>query len=99
LNINDDFKTNLLWLSNFIPTIEGVGMRIPVNYHLVLQCNYFLETNEEESIHDTGYRPDGDTFQKSSMKLFFFNAIPTLNTGDKDKLVWHILTLRLFFFR
>jgi hypothetical protein len=24
LNVCDDFKTNLLWLSIFVPTIEGV---------------------------------------------------------------------------
>jgi hypothetical protein len=36
-------------------------MRIPVNYHLVPQSNYFLETSEEASIHNTVYRPDGYT--------------------------------------
>jgi hypothetical protein len=84
LNINDDFKSSLLWLSIFIPTFEGVGMRILVNYRSVLQSNYFLKTNEEESIRDAVYRPDGDTFQNSPIK-FFFCAFPTSPSKEKDK--------------
>jgi hypothetical protein len=83
LNINDDFKSSLLWLSIFIPTFEGVGMRIPVNYGSVLQSNYFLKTNEEESIRAAVYRPDGDTSQNSPIK-FFFCAFPTSPSKEKD---------------
>ena len=43
LNICDDFKTNLVWLSVFIPTIEGIGMRLPVNYRQVTQWNFSKE--------------------------------------------------------
>jgi hypothetical protein len=68
---------------DFFPTIEGVGMRIPVNCCLNLQSNYFLETCEEDSIHEVVYPPDGDTFQNSPVKLIFFCAFPTLNTADK----------------
>jgi hypothetical protein len=85
LNINDDFKSNLLWLSIFIPTFEGVGMRIPVNYRSVLQSNYFLKTNEEESIHDAVYWPGGDTFQNSPIKFFFVHFLLYLLINRKRK--------------
>ena len=76
LNINDDFKTNLLWLSFFVPTVEGVGMRIPVNYRHVLQSNYFATRENDDSISTAVYQPDGDTFQNSPIKLVFFCAFP-----------------------
>jgi hypothetical protein len=85
LNINDDFKSNLLWLSIYIPTIEGIGMKIPVNYRSVIQSNYFLKTNEEVSIHDAVYRPDGDTFQNSPIKLVFFSTFPISPTENKEQ--------------
>jgi hypothetical protein len=77
LNVCDDFKTNLLWLSIFVPTIEGVGMRISVNYRSVLQSNYFDQVDNKKSIFQAAYETDGDTFQNSPLKLVFYAAIHT----------------------
>jgi hypothetical protein len=73
LNIVDDFKTNLLWLSIFIRTVEGVSMRIPVNYRQVLQSNYFkTEEGKGKNMFDAVYEPDGDSFQNSPLKMVFY---------------------------
>ena len=85
LNINDDFKTSLLWLSIFTPTIQGVAYRIPINYRMVHQNNYFQKVNDEESIHDAVLRPDGDTFQNSPLKLVFFSAFHTKESRNTEQ--------------
>jgi hypothetical protein len=91
LNIIDDFKTNLLWLSMFIRSVEGVSMRTPVNCRRVLQSNYFKhqeEGKETKTMLDAVCKPDGDTFQNSPLKLVFYLAFdkgPAKTTGD-DKL-------------
>jgi hypothetical protein len=73
LNVKDDFKTNLMWLSVFVRSVEGVGMRLPVNYRFVLQDNYFAkEKDDGKTIYDAVYQPDGDTFQNSPIKIVFF---------------------------
>lgn len=75
LNICDDFKTNLVWLSVFIPTIEGIGMRLPVNYRQVMQWNFFEGINKDKPISETVYQSNGDTFQNSPIKLVFFTVL------------------------
>jgi hypothetical protein len=91
LNIIDDFKTNLLWLSTFIRSVEGASMRTPVNCRRVLQSNCFKhqeEGKETKTMLDAVCEPDGDTFQNSPLKLVFYVAFhkgPAKITGD-DKL-------------
>jgi hypothetical protein len=77
LNVCDDFKANVLWLSIFVPTIEGVGMRISVNYRSVLQSNYYEQIDSRKSLFQAVYEADGDTFQNSPLKLVFYVAIHT----------------------
>jgi hypothetical protein len=73
----DDFKTNLMWLSIFVHSVEGVSMRIPVNYRQVSQSNYFKPQGEEQkTMLEAAYEPDGDTFQNSPLKLVFYAAFP-----------------------
>ena len=74
LKICDDFKTNLLWLSIFIPTVEGVGMRLPVNYRVVLQSSYFAKKHHGNTIYDAAFEENGDTFQNSPIKLLFYST-------------------------
>ncbi len=84
LNLQDDFKTNLMWLSIFVRSVEGVGMRLPVNYRTVLQTNYFdKEGKEAKNIHDAVYEPDGDTFQNSPIKLVFFAGFHKGTNNDQ----------------
>ena len=92
LYMEDDFKTNLMWLSIFIPSVEGVGMRLPVNYRTVDMRNYFAkEVQQATNICDAVYVPGGDTFQNSPIKLVFFagfhkQAAPgTLNLSSISK--------------
>jgi hypothetical protein len=73
----DDFKTNLMWLSIFVHSVEGVSMRIPVNYRQVSQSNFFKPQGEEQkTMLEAAYEPDGDTFQNSPLKLVFYAAFP-----------------------
>ena len=72
LNIVDEFKTNLMWLSIFVRSVEGVGMRLPVNYRTVLQSNYLTKDENGSTINEAVDEPDGDTFQNSPVKLVFF---------------------------
>ena len=44
--------------------------------------NYFCTINQEKSICDAVYQPDGDTFQNSPIKLVFFSAIHSDETID-----------------
>jgi hypothetical protein len=77
LNVMDDFKTNLMWLSIFVNSVEGVSMRIPVNYRQVSQQNFFKPQGEEQkTMLEAAYEPDGDTFQNSPLKLVFYSAFP-----------------------
>jgi hypothetical protein len=78
LNIIDDFKTNLLWLSTFIVrSAEGMSMRMPVNCRPVLQSNCFKaeEGKETKNMLEAVHEPDGDTFQNSPLKLVFTNVL------------------------
>lgn len=75
LNVCDDFKTNLLHLTLLVPTVEGVALKLPVNYRQVLQPNYFKRIGDAKCIHDAAYEPDGDTFQNSPLKLVFYVAL------------------------
>jgi hypothetical protein len=90
LKIIDAFKTNLLWLSTFIRSVEGVSMRTPVNCRRVLQSNCFKhqeEGKEIKTILDAVCEPDGDTFQNSPLKLVFhvaFHKGPAKTTGDDE---------------
>jgi hypothetical protein len=85
VNVIDDFKTNLMWLSIFVPCVDGVGMRLPVNYRQVLQANYFAQDKDRKTIHDSVYTPDGDTFQNSPIKIAFFAGFST-TTSDSNTL-------------
>jgi hypothetical protein len=79
LNVADDFKTNLMWLSVFVRTVDGVGLRLKVNYRQVLQTNYFKPDKNSRTINDAVYTPDGDTFQNSPLKLVFFAGFSNKN--------------------
>jgi hypothetical protein len=87
LNVMDDFKTNLMWLSVFVPSVDGVGLRLKVNYRQVLQTNYFQPDKRTRiTIEDAVYTPDGDTFQNSPLKLVFFAGFPKkITKKDKSK--------------
>jgi hypothetical protein len=51
----------------FVPTIEGVGMRISVNYRSVLQSNYFEQIDSRKvTFFQAVYEADGDTSKQSS---------------------------------
>ena len=84
LNIVDDFKTNLMWLSVFVRSVEGVGMRLPVNYRTVLQSNYSTKDENGATIKEAVSEPDGDTFQNSPVKLVFFAGFHKKGEGTMD---------------
>ena len=90
LNVQDDFKTNLMWLSIFVHSVEGVGMRLPVNYRTVLQTNYFEAGEKGKSIYDAVYDPDGDTFQNSPIKLVFFASYLHNRSGPETQFMTSI---------
>jgi hypothetical protein len=77
LNITDDFKTNLMWLSIFVYSVEGTSMRIPVNYRQVSQNNFFKPQGEaQKTMLEAALEPDGDSYQNSPLKLVFYSAYP-----------------------
>jgi hypothetical protein len=89
LNIIDDFKTNLLWLSTFIVrSAEGMSMRMPVNCRPVLQSNCFKaeEGKETKNMLEAVHEPDGDTFQNSPLKLVFYKRFVRL----RERLAWDV---------
>jgi hypothetical protein len=48
LNVIDDFKTNLMWLSTFVHSVEGMSMRILVSCRQVSQSNFLKPQGEEQ---------------------------------------------------
>jgi hypothetical protein len=60
----------------FVPTIEGVGMRISVNYRSVLQSNYFDQVDNKSRFFKL-YMKLMEIFSKQPLKLVFYAAIHT----------------------